>query len=91
MSSFPTPRSIRSNWKVRPINLDQAAAEISARQAVPERYGRAIEARSWEAARGWRKGMLKRVDVAYEGEGAFASIRLSGQFYTLRFGPEAVR
>ncbi len=71
------------------LNLDQCAAEISLRISVPERYGRPVEARCWVAARGWRKGMLKRVDVAYEGEGCFASIRFSGQFYTLKFGERA--
>jgi hypothetical protein len=89
MSKLPAPRNIRSNWKAEAIDLNRAAAEVSTRVAVPERYGAPIEARSWIAARGWRKGMLKRVDVAYEGEEAFASLRFTGQFYTLRLGSRA--
>lgn len=91
MSKLPPPRNVRRNWKAEPIDLYAAAAEVSTRITVPNRYGAPIEARSWLMARGWRKGMLKRVDVAYEGEEAFASVRFSGQLFTLKFGPEAVR
>jgi hypothetical protein len=77
-----------SNWS-EAIDLYRAAAEVSTRITVPERYGVAIEARSWIMARGWRRGMLKRVDVAYEGEEAFASVRFTGQFYSLKLGSRA--
>lgn len=87
MSRFPSPRNIRSNWKSGELNLDQCAAEISSRVPLEE-YGRPVESRCWVAARGWRKGMLKRVDVAYES--GFASIRFSGQFYTLKMGERSV-
>jgi len=89
VTRLPSPRNVRRNWTASPIDLNAAAAEISVRITVPERYGRPVEARAWKMARGWRKGMLKRVDVAYEGEGCFASIRFSGHFYTLKFGERA--
>lgn len=90
MSRLPASRNIRRNWKPGDLNIDQCAAEISTRITVPERYGRPLECRCWVMARGWRKGMLKRVDVAYEGDGCFASVRFSGQFYTLKLGERAV-
>jgi hypothetical protein len=89
VSRLPAPRNVRENWKPRPIDLNAAAAEISTRFTIPERYGHPIEARAWEMGRGWRKGMLKRVDVAYEGEGCFASVRFSGQFNSLKCGATA--
>jgi hypothetical protein len=93
MSRLPAARNIRRNWKAGGLNLDQCAAEISMRCPVDvDRHGRPVEARCWVATRGWRKSMLKRVDVAYEnaaGEVRFASIRFSGQYYTLRLGEQA--
>lgn len=91
MSVLPPPRNIRRNWKARPIDVGSAAAHITAHCPVPDRYGSPVEARAWEMARGWRKGMLKRVDVAYEGEKAFASVRFSDRKWTLRFGGSAAR
>lgn len=89
MTRLPAPRNVRTNWKTGELNLDECAAEVSRRIAVPERWGRAIECRCWVMARGWRKGMLKRVDVAYEGDACFASVRFSGRFWTLRCGAAA--
>lgn len=89
MSKLPSPRNIRKNWKAETIDLNRAAAEVSTRITVPDRYGSPIEARSWIMARGWRKGMLKRVDVAYEGDGCFASVRFTGQFFSLKVGSRA--
>ena len=91
MSLLPKPRNIRSNWKVGELTLERCAAEISMRMNM-DRQGTPVEARCWVAARGWRKGLLKRVDVAYADEGgkvSFASIRFSGQFYTVRLGDRA--
>lgn len=93
MSLLPKPRNVRRSWKAGEFTLERCAAEISSRVPMsPEKEGQPVEARCWVVARGWRKGMLKRVDVAYRndaGEVRFASIRFSGQFYTLRLGESA--
>jgi hypothetical protein len=92
MSLLPRPRNVRSNWRAADLTLEQCTAEVSTRVSIPDRYGSPVEARSWVMARGWRKGMLKRVDVAYrneESEVRFASVRFSGQFWTLRLGDQA--
>lgn len=89
MSLLPAPRNIRRNWKPEPMTIERAVAEISRCLSVPERYGKPVEARAWVMARGWRRGQLKRIDVAYEAKECFASKRLSGQFYTLRLGARA--
>lgn len=94
MSLLPTARNIRRNWKPGSLDLAQCAAEVARCLTVPEKYGAPVEARCWVMARGWRKGMLKRVDVAYSngaGELRFASLRFSGQFYTLKLGDQAAR
>ena len=91
MSALPDPRNIRRNWKARPIGLFEGAAELSIRFKFIDTYGTPIEARAWEMARGWRKGMLKRVDVAFDDAGTvrIASLRLVGKRGIIRLGEHA--